>query len=486
MPQIINHVQPGLTPIVPKLNPVIVKLVHLALPLLMRFQIWPWLPAGIKRIEVVNEQTLAQCYQQFQAGQTRLILAFRHVEVDDPLCALHLLSRSLPAIAKANLIRLKSPLHAHFLYDRGMPLWGGKGLGWMLSRFGGVSLHRGKRPDWQALRTARDLVANGAFPFAVAPEGATNGHSELIGPLEPGVAQLGFWCVEDLQKANRPEQVWILPIGIQYSYIDQPWPRLDQLMTELETTIGLNPEPISTTEPQQFYERLLKISETLIIKLEQFYQQFYPGASALTDQPMVADSPPVVDPHSSSAELAQRLQILRDRALKVAESYFNITTCGTPIDRCRRLEEASWTFIHRSDLPKRQALPWLDRGLADWIAQEASLRIIHMRLAESFVAVTGNYIAEKPSFDRLAETTLLMFDAMARIRGDKLPQRPKLGLRQVRMTVTEPISISDRGEIYQANRRSAKQAIVDLTEDIRRSLESCISSETHGGKHENH
>jgi 1-acyl-sn-glycerol-3-phosphate acyltransferase len=460
MPQIINQSQPGLTPIVPKLNPVIVKLVHLALPLLMRFQLWPWLPAGIKRIVVTNEKTLAQCYQEFQAGKIRLILAFRHVEVDDPLCALHLLSRSLPAIAKSQNIPLQYPLHAHFLYDRGMPLWGGKGLGWMLSRFGGVSLHRGKRPDWQALRTARDLVVNGAFPFAVAPEGATNGHSELIGPLEPGVAQLGFWCVEDLQKSDRPEQVWILPIGIQYSYIGQPWPRLDQLMTELETTIGLHPQPISTTDPQQFYDRLLKIGETLLIKLEQFYHQFYPHPST------------PIDPET---QLNQRLAILLDRALQVAESYFNITASGSPVDRCRRLEEASWTFIHRSDLPARESLSLLDRGLADWIAQEASLRIIHMRLAESFVAVTADYIATKPSFDRLAETTLLMFDAMARIRGDKLPQRPKLGLREARVTVTEPISISDRWDSYQTNRRSAKQAIDDLTADIRRALEACMT-----------
>jgi 1-acyl-sn-glycerol-3-phosphate acyltransferase len=463
MPQIIQQAQPGLTPIVPKLNPVIVKLVHLALPILMRFQIWPWLPVGIKRIVVTNEKTLAQCYQQFQAGQIRLILAFRHVEVDDPLCALHLLSRSLPAIAKSHNISLQYPLHAHFLYDRGMPLWGGKGLGWMLSRFGGVSLHRGKRPDWQALRTARDLVANGAFPFAVAPEGATNGHSELIGPLEPGVAQLGFWCVEDLQKSDRTEQVWILPIGIQYSYIDQPWPRLDQLMTELETAIGLNPYPIATTEPEQYHQRLLKIGETLLLKLEQFYQQFYPGTAGLPALPIAADT-----------EINQRITILIDRALQVAESYFHITASGTPVDRCRRLEEASWTFIHRSDLAARESLSVLDRGLADWVAQEASLRIIHMRLAESFVAVTGAYVSEKPSFDRLAETTLLMFDAMARIRGDKLPQRPKLGLREVRVTVTEPISISDRWETYQANRRSAKQSIEEVTEDIRRALVGCM------------
>jgi len=70
-------------------------------------------------------------------------------------------------------------------------------------------------------------------------------------------------------------------------------------------------------------------------------------------------------------------------------------------------------------------------GLADWIAEEASLRMLHMRLVESFVAVTGTYVLEKPTVERFAETTLLMFDMLARIKGDK-PHRPRLGSDQCR------------------------------------------------------
>lgn len=59
--------------------------------------------------------------------------------------------------------------------------------------------------------------------MAAAPEGATNGLSEIISPLEPGIAQLGFWCAEDLQKQERSEQVLIVPVGIKYSYVSPPW-----------------------------------------------------------------------------------------------------------------------------------------------------------------------------------------------------------------------------------------------------------------------
>jgi len=47
--------------------------------------------------------------------------------------------------------------------------------------------------------------------------------------------------------------------------------------------------------------------------------------------------------------------------------------------------------------------------------------MLHMRLVESFVAVTGTYVLEKPTVERFAETTLLMFDMLARIKGDKPP-----------------------------------------------------------------
>lgn len=97
-----------------------------------------------------------------------------------------------------------------------------------------------------------------------------------------------------------------------------------------------------------------------------------------------------------------------------------------------------------------------------------------MRLAESFVAVSGSYVAQRPSFERFAETTLLMFDALARIRGDKLPQRPRLGMRQARFTVGEPISVNDRHAAYKTNRRAAKQAIADLTDTIRQALVASV------------
>ncbi len=452
----------------PAFNPFILRLVHWSLPILQRLRLLAWLPAGIKNIEIVNGETVVKLYHQFQMGKIRLILAFRHCEVDDPLSGLHLLSRGIPKIARQQGIALQSPIHSHFMYDRGMTIWAGDWLGWLFAQMGGVPVHRGKTIDWQAIKQIRELLLNGKFPLVVAPEGATNGHSEIVSPLEPGVAQLAFWCAEDLAKANRIERVVVVPINIQYHYLNPQWSKLDRLLSQLEADCGLAKQAIynaNTKKPEElYYSRLIRLGEYLLSEMEQFYRGFYHCHLPDISQ----------DSISSAENLTDRLQKLLDVSLQAGESYFGLKKAGNIIERCRRLEEAGWNYIYRQDRTKFKNLSPLKRGLADWIAAEADLRMLHMRLAESFVAVTGTYVREKPSFERFAETTLILFDAISRIKGVKNPRRPRLGWRKSTITIGNPIEVSDRASAYRQNRQGAKRAVAQLTQDIHRALQDMI------------
>lgn len=413
-----GHLQAGLAPIPPRFRGWVLALVHGLLPVLLRLRLVPWLPAGIERVEVRGGIPLAEAFRRFQAGEIRLILAFRHSAVDDPLCALQLLARELPRVARGQGIPLRLPLHTQFLYDRGMPLWGGPGLGWLLSRLGGIALRRGKQPDWSALRQARALVLDGPFPLAVAPEGATNGHGGWIGPLEPGVAQLGVWGVADLQRCGRSEDVWIVPIAIHYTYPRPPWGRLDRLMAQLERVMGLPPPPAD----QPRYGRLRRLGETLLAALEEFH-----GINAEAGVP-----------------LERRIDHLRQEALRQAEAPFGLAAAGTPERRCRRIEEAAWQRIHRDDLPPRRRLAPLQRALADRLAREATLALQRMRIVETLVAVSGHYVADRPCFERYAETTLLLAAALAHLQGQAQTWLPRLGWRRALLTVAEPLRLGER------------------------------------------
>ncbi len=470
MPDSIQHAQPRLDFIPQRFNPFVLQLAQWLLPVLLRFRLRPWLPAGISRIEVKNAEVLAELYQQFQAGKIRFLMAFRHPEVDDPLSMFYLLSRVVPKVARQKGILLKHPIHSHFVYERGMLIWAGNWLGWFFSSLGGTSIRRGKRVDRIGMRAMRDLFANGKMPIAIAPEGATNGHSGIVSPLEPGVAQLGFWCVEDLHKANRPETVLIVPIAIQYSYVKPPWSKLNWLLSQLEADSGLPVQEIdesALSKPEEiFYQRLLRLAEHLLTEMEDFYQRFYHQ-----QLPEVAEGAA-----SPNQLLIARLHRLMNIALNVAEQYFGLESQGNFIDRCRRLEEAGWSYIYREDLSDFDTLPPLKRGLADWVATEAELRMRHMRLAETFVAATENYVKEKPTPERFAETALLMFDMMGRIRNNKkLPGRPRLGWRQAQITIGEPISVTERWSIYKSDRHAARQAVNDLTNDLHQAIENLIS-----------
>lgn len=465
------QVQPPLEPLQPHLRPWLLRLLHAALPLLLRLRLFPWLPAGIAGVEVIGADTLARCWQRFENGEIRLILAFRHCEVDDPLCGLRLLSQHLPRAAA----RLGQPLrglpHAHFLFDRGMTRWAGALLGWLLTGLGGIAVRRGRQPDWLALRQARALLLEGPLPFAVAPEGATNGHGERIGPLEPGVARLALWCLEDLRRADRQEEVLILPVAIQYRYLRPRWDRLERLLARLEGDVGIPPPPLQPaggSPAARLYPRLLRLGEALLDALEAFYGR-YPG---LPGDGSAAAAEPIAG--GAASALGARVQLLVQRSLAIAETLTGVAPSGDAVDRCRRLEEGAWRWLHPDDLPPRRQLSPLQRGLADWAAHEAALAELHMRLAETFVAVSGSYVAERPSFERFMETTLLLHDALSRLRGDRLPARPRLGARVARVTVSEPLRLADGGSDGPKDRTAVRGRIAAITEALRRAYEQAL------------
>ncbi|MBE9036804.1 1-acyl-sn-glycerol-3-phosphate acyltransferase [aff. Roholtiella sp. LEGE 12411] len=462
MADVIYQAQAPLEFIPPAFNPWVLRVVHLLLPSWISWQ------TAITQIEADNVEVLVDLYRQFQEGKIRFMLAFRHPNTDDPFCLSYLFSQLVPKVAPQGT-PLQLPIHAHFIYDRGIPLWAGSHVGWIASRLGGTPIQRGKA-DWTGLRSARDLFANGKFPMAAAPEGATNGLSEIISPLEPGIAQLSFWCAEDLHKAGRAEQVLIVPVGIKYSYVDAPWEAIAQLLSELEAASGLsvNPgEPTNIASVESLYPRLLTLAEHLLALMEQFYTRFY--HQKLPDAKIVSG-----EIQDRNEALSHRLQALLNAALLISEQYFDLQPRGNLNDRCRRVEQAGWNYIFREEFKDIKALSFIERALGDRIAEEANAQMWHMRLVESFVAVSGNYIREKPTVERFAETTLILWQMITRIKGNRAFQRPQLGEQQVKITVGKPISISERYPAYKENRLSAKQAVAEVTNDLQQALKALI------------
>ena len=432
----------------PRLDGRVLAMARLLLPL------WLKQRSEIRELRVRDGERLVAAMEAFQAGESRLLLAFRHPSISDPLCMAALLWQYLPRQSRQLGVRLRRRPHSYFLYDRGIPLWAGAQAGWLLQRLGGSSIQRGKL-DSAALRSARELLLHGDHPFAAAPEGGTNGHNELVSPLEPGIAQLAFWTAEDLGKAGRSEATTILPIGLQYSWSVPIWSAIEQLLNKLERNADLRAPATPSLEPEQLYNRLLALAERMLTLMESFYRQAYQRSL-----PELPDSP----------DLTERLQRLLATALEVVEESFRIRSAGDLTDRCRRLEQAAWERLYPT-VGEAEARCPLQRGLADRLAEETERQLWHMRLAENFVAVSGSYVGQLPSQERFADTLLLLWDSQCRLLGGNLARRPRLGPRRVLISIGEPIAVAPRLDGYRQDRRAAATR---LTADLQRQLEELI------------
>ena len=452
----INSIQPPLHFIEPAFDLktyYFAKYVH---PIKIRFQ------SPIRKIEFSNIEVLGDLYSKFANKKARLMIAFRHPNADDPLCLIHIFSKLLPDYFKRNNIKIDDITHFHFVWDRGIPLWAGEFTGKLYSRLGGTPIHRGK-VDWKGLNSIRNLFANGRFPLAIAPEGATNGHNEIIGPLEPGIGQMGLWCLDDLEKQGRNEEVYILPLGIQYTYLDENWEKLETLLNSFIHDLSAKDQviPPGLTEgmkPMQarLYEKLYKSALSLLDTLEDYYKAHY---GRLPKKEDVNDLP-------------RRLQTLLDNILSVPEQFFQITPRGNIIDRCRKLEQASWNWIYREDVLGSVSL--IKRQLLNRMASQSKEMDWHMRLVESFVSVTGTYIKEKPSFERFTEITYLLFDTISKIKTGAGQKRPDLGKYKVRITAGNPLLVNQYHVIHKTGKRGTKEAIEKIGDELFKRMNELI------------
>ncbi|AFY71579.1 phospholipid/glycerol acyltransferase [Thalassoporum mexicanum PCC 7367] len=464
----LDHVQTAFEIDPPDIKPWLISGLRSVLPLWLRWQ------CGITEIEDRYIDRLIDLIQKMNKGKVRCLIAFRHPTIDDQFALFHLFAYSLPKAAKKQGTKFAKSPHCYYVYDRGIPLWAGKHVAWLYPRTGGIPISRGKL-DRDALRMIRHYIVNGEYPVVISPEGGTNNHNELVNPLEPGVAQMGFWAAEDLEKAGRDETVVILPVGVQYEYLGAPWEQVDQFLMQLESDCGISKPALRSPTMEERYERLYGLGEYLLDEMGQHYQKYYaayaPEPKEIVTKSAQATSEVVT---ATKPEIADRLPLLLDHMLRVAEAHFKIKPKGTFIDRCRRLEAAGFEQIFRTDIDDLNSISPLEKGLADHLAKEANSSQWHMRIAETLTAISGNYIKESPTPTRFADVLQQVWRAVARVKSQTFGRPPYLGDRKCTISIGEPISISDRYAEYKSDRQNARRVVNDVTCDLQHALEGLI------------
>lgn len=445
-----TRVQPPLRHIPPRFNAPLFRLVAAVYPVYIRFAL------DIRRVTVEGMDRLLAHYRLFQERKIRLIIAFRHPHLDDGALMARLLGNAVRDAARRERRRTASgglarPPFAHFVYDRGAPLWAGPFIGWLLPRMGGISVFRGKL-DSQSVGDIRWALLHADHPLAIAPEGAVSYNERRAAPLETGVAHFAFWGVRDLSAAGRGERVVILPVVPVYRHGPDAVKGLERLARYLERECGLRFD-----EARPLPVRLRAIAHHLLSTAETFYRRFYAHSAVVLSPGEEAGS--TADAHFLSPE-RERIEAIVEAALSSAERSLNLSCSGSPIDRVRRVEQACWDRIFRSDIPDIAALSPLERSLADRLARETSLTMRHLQLADIMVYLSELAIPDDAGVDELAEAASNLAGMLARLEGGDISATPRIGSRTVSFRIGRPLSVSERWESYLRNRPAAVEEVM--------------------------
>ncbi|WCL48421.1 lysophospholipid acyltransferase family protein [Leptospira sp. GIMC2001] len=156
----------------------------------------------------------------------------------------------------------------HYMASREVFDWGSGFVGEFIQSIGAYSVIAGAS-DKESLKATREILSSEGGKLVLFPEGEpTSGLNDTLLPFQPGVAQLGFWGLEDSLKKDPDAKLYVLPIFIKYRMNQtRDWLQkdLDRSLSVLENRMGL------TKLGKDIVHRFLSIGKKLVEKEEREY-----------------------------------------------------------------------------------------------------------------------------------------------------------------------------------------------------------------------
>lgn len=432
-------------------------LVRLIDPLIMRAYLR--LALKFSAIEIRSPERVLHALRDFQAGRTRLIVAFRHAYGDEPQLLFHVFNSIIPRLAKRGGGPLPRSPRVRMVHDYAVPLWGGAFIRFILPRAGAVPVYHVKT-DMASIKEIRSIALDDPCPLALAPEGQISYHSETLPRIEQGTARIGFWCADDLEKAGRPEKAMILPLSIHYRYDPRDEKKVRLAVSRLYALCGLRPVRFEANDLSGLQAGIEAIEARALEFAEAYYES--------------ARGPALPEPSScGAADRQSRWETLQQAALDAAERTLGLSCGGDVMQRVYRIRQECWDRIY-PETPLEGCSP-VQRALAHRRAGEAWYAMRHMEFVDLMAYYDAAYPAGRtasgPTFDRIVETAVNLQDLCARLMGGNITTRPN-AIRKKAVLVPGPlIDLSARLPAY---RQNARQAAREATAELAQSFENCI------------
>lgn len=306
---------------------------------------------------------------------------------------------------------------------------------WFLQKLGCFSIKRGA-PDRPAFALIRELLADGRT-VVLFPEGETSGLGDRLIPFRDGMAQLGFWGLQERLKQERSPECRLVPIAVKYYYDQDMTGVIDAALERLEGRLG-----IADGASCERYERLRAIGFATARALEREYDLTLPDGASL-DEHIEAILGHIVDHVATSLEVT-------------------IDPGETTPANLRRLFATVTRELYESDAPSTPYEESLrEQREPAWKAFERELARL-----QTFQAVRDGYVAAHPSAERY-------LDVLGRLERDVIGEQPIYARRRVVVRVGEPVDLGPRLADYDQDRRAAVAA---ATEEVRARLQTMLES----------
>jgi hypothetical protein len=220
-------------------------------------------------------------------------------------------------------------------------------------------------PDIAAIKTAIEIMSAGRCPLVVFPEGEIYHHHARLDPLMEGVASI---VIRAAGRVAAGKSAWLAPVAMTFRHDPEVEGTFSERLSRLEDRIGWRPRPAMEVD-----ERIMKLGLGLLaLKELEFFGETGRGG------------------------LGERLETMCERLLRDVEARRGKDTrATTPPERVRalryRIRKLLLDVAHQPSGEERLAL------------KEDLYRAFTALQAHSY---PGDYMLEKPSLERRAETLL--------------------------------------------------------------------------------
>ena len=302
-------------------------------------------------------------------------------------------------------------------------LAGGKWRGFFMTRLGAYSIVRGA-VDRDSFRLTRETLTKGQQKLVIFGEGEISHQNETIMPFESGIAQFGFWALNDMEKAGNVKPVYLVPVGLKYIYKKDMWRQIEQALTNLEQSVL----PKHIDPPTELYDRVKNVGASLLMTLAKEYQLRL----------------------SEDSSLNERIQLLKEHILSQMENFMGIVPQpdSHPLRRVRAIQNQINEEIYR-DVDE---MTEYEKGIHTQRLDKFRQFFTDLRRIVNSIAIYEGYIGEHPSQERFLEV-------ITRLEAEVFGRSKAKGPLDAFVRIGTPQNLLDAYEAYKKEKRQTTQQI---------------------------